>query len=362
MTVEKINGRNYLTINNETKTIPQWAKEKGIDYKTLYNRIFLSHWDEDKIFEPAVSLPTHSFDEHYFDIIDDEHKAYWLGFIYADGYLNSKNPTVGIELKYTDIDHLNKFKSDLKSNLEVKIYNKNSTFGPQTNCRFVFNNTITYNALISHGITPTKSLDGQFPVVDDNQFIKDIIRGIFDGDGSLSYRVGSNGFLTSNISICGTKEVLQAIEEYSGFGWVWTQRYPERNINNWQIHTGKQNDILNFLNNIYQGATIYLDRKYQRYCDIVESRKVLINNKVPKYGFGNRKNKSSGTVGVTWDSQRGKWHAYISINKNSKHLGFFDDINDAIAARKMAEDEIINHKNQELFVTCSTDRGDVSEI
>ena len=33
------------------------------------------------------------FNENYFDIIDDEHKAYWLGFLYADGYV-SKNSNV----------------------------------------------------------------------------------------------------------------------------------------------------------------------------------------------------------------------------------------------------------------------------
>lgn len=278
MTVEKINGKNYLTIGNETKSIAQWAKEKSIGYTTLYDRIFSRHWDENKIFEPTRPFVEHHFNEHYFDVINDEHKAYWLGFIYADGYLVSKTPTVGIELNYTDIEHLKKFKNDLQSNLNVKIYNKNSTFGAQTNCRFVFSNQITYDALKSHGITSTKSIDGTFPIVDDERFVKDIIRGIFDGDGSLSYRVGLHGMLTSSIGFCGTKEVLQVIEKYSGFNWSWHQRFPERNVNNWQIFTGRQNCIINFLNYIYKDSTIYLDRKYQRYLDVIHSREYLIDN------------------------------------------------------------------------------------
>lgn len=28
-----------------------------------------------------------NFDEHIFDVIDTEEKAYWLGFIFADGYI-----------------------------------------------------------------------------------------------------------------------------------------------------------------------------------------------------------------------------------------------------------------------------------
>ena len=29
------------------------------------------------------------FNEHIFDVIDTEEKAYWLGFIFADGYIGS---------------------------------------------------------------------------------------------------------------------------------------------------------------------------------------------------------------------------------------------------------------------------------
>ena len=49
------------------------------------------------------------FNEHIFDIIDTEEKAYWLGFIYADGCISLKTNAFEISLKYDDINHLNKF-------------------------------------------------------------------------------------------------------------------------------------------------------------------------------------------------------------------------------------------------------------
>lgn len=45
----------------------------------------------------------------------------------------------------------------------------------------------------------------------------------------------------------------------------------------------------------------------------------------------------SGAVGVSWVKTRRKWYAYISVKSNNKHLGFFHNKEDAIAARKAAE-------------------------
>lgn len=49
------------------------------------------------------------FNEHIFDCIDTEEKAYWLGFIFADGYISSTNYSFELSLKSSDIEHLNKF-------------------------------------------------------------------------------------------------------------------------------------------------------------------------------------------------------------------------------------------------------------
>lgn len=48
-------------------------------------------------------------------------------------------------------------------------------------------------------------------------------------------------------------------------------------------------------------------------------------------------NNSSGHPGITWHKNKRKWQAQIKSNYNYKCLGLFDDINDAIMARKRAE-------------------------
>lgn len=46
---------------------------------------------------------------------------------------------------------------------------------------------------------------------------------------------------------------------------------------------------------------------------------------------------TSGHKGVNWMKNRGKWRAYIGYQGKQISLGYFDDINDAIEARKKAE-------------------------
>jgi len=69
-----------------------------------------------------------TFDDSVFDEIDTEEKAYWLGFIYADGYIDSaplidgkkNNYQLEVSLKLSDYEHLVKLKEFFKSDKEIK--------------------------------------------------------------------------------------------------------------------------------------------------------------------------------------------------------------------------------------------------
>lgn len=51
------------------------------------------------------------------------------------------------------------------------------------------------------------------------------------------------------------------------------------------------------------------------------------------------KNNTSGVKGVTWDKNSRKWYAYISVHRKRISLGRFKDFEEAVKARKAAEDE-----------------------
>lgn len=53
----------------------------------------------------------------------------------------------------------------------------------------------------------------------------------------------------------------------------------------------------------------------------------------------------SGHLGVTWYKPLGRWLAHIKVGYKSVNLGYFDEMDDAVAARKAAEIKYGFHKN-----------------
>lgn len=73
------------------------------------------------------------FNEHVFDVIDTEEKAYWLGFIYADGNVSKAGDkqiySFEISLKEDDYNHLMKFNKFVEfkgNNIKRKIVKLNN--------------------------------------------------------------------------------------------------------------------------------------------------------------------------------------------------------------------------------------------
>lgn len=74
-----------------------------------------------------------------------------------------------------------------------------------------------------------------------------------------------------------------------------------------------------------------------------KARECFVNGTMPvKIGALTSANKS-GVVGVNWDKSRQKWQASIRYQGKKYHLGRYDDISDAITARKQAEEIVKAH-------------------
>ena len=98
----------------------------------------------------------------------------------------------------------------------------------------------------------------------------------------------------------------------------------------------------------------YGDLKFEEYIDHLNKNK-LDNRKINLKICSSSENKQnaniyinniSGTTGVNWDEKRNKWRSRICLNYKQIDLGFFDDINDAIDARKEAEVEYFSYKQE----------------
>ena len=146
-----------------------------------------------------------NYDRNIFSKIDTDEKAYWLGFIVADGYLNINKHMLRIKLGNKDKNHLIKFinfikgeESMLKS--EVHSLTKNENFYVS-----LYSKEIT-NDLINLGLEQAKS--GKEKVCNiQPKFYRAFIRGLWDGDGFIRENL-------SGIGLVGSEEILTFVQNY----------------------------------------------------------------------------------------------------------------------------------------------------
>lgn len=66
---------------------------------------------------------------------------------------------------------------------------------------------------------------------------------------------------------------------------------------------------------------------------------------------------TSGHKGVCWDKSRNKWMAHIKLNGKNKNLGRFNKIEDAIKARKKAEEKYFGEYSYDNSMKASIENG-----
>ena len=198
-----------------------------------------------------------------FETIDTEEKAYWLGFLYADGSVGSKEHKIELGLAEQDLKQIEKFRDF------IGIMNKISYRSTTKSYRYSFRSGSCKEDLIKQGCVPKKSLILNFPT--ENQvpknLIRHFIRGYFDGDGWFT-----NTDSCFQIGIIGTEDFIKGfldnIEIYNKENKIFDVH---RKDGAKRYVFGAYTDVLNFLNWIYKDATIYLDRKYEHYLDFINN-------------------------------------------------------------------------------------------
>lgn len=260
----------YVNTDDRLKNISKLSKKYNLNRKTIVAAL-----KKRNITIVANRATKHTLNEHIFDIIDTEEKAYWLGFLYADGWINSSNNIVGLSLSTKDMGHLLKFKQFLNWTGDIKIYETHQ-FGTKA----VYNKNgdilyigeinigslILHNALHNLGCVPNKSLILEFPSEDivPSHLIRHFIRGYFDGDGTLGLYKHSAGNpkLEESLMFVGTKPFLEGIESVLGKGFLMQKKNCNKLTYRLSYSTSKANNAAEVM---YKNAIIYLDRKYNIY-------------------------------------------------------------------------------------------------
>lgn len=193
-----------------------------------------------------------------FASVEDEETAYWLGFLYADGYISKGNTIIELCLSVKDEEHLVKFKDFIETTSPIKVKKINLNDKEYIAKRLSICNKKIADNLESLGCHNNKGSTLVFP--DDSivppELLHHFMRGYFDGDGSV-YKSKENQVY---VSVIGN---IQFITEYqnvlSSIGINKNKLRAQGKAFDMRFSGNKQYE--KFKKYIYKDANIYLKRK-----------------------------------------------------------------------------------------------------
>lgn len=243
-----------LTLYDEGYSMTDIASAIGLDRSSI--RACLTEHGR-TIFQTAVYL-RYLCNEHYFDEIDTEARAYWLGFIGADGSTSGGLFELPAALK--DRLHIERFKQtiDFEGPLQIEDNDKYSR------CKLRITSPTLVSRLKQLGIVVDKHLTLPWPDLNEPLLIH-YLRGYFDGDGSFALSTCKDGRtpqitfgLLGNLQFltCCQNLIMQRCElRRTKIG----AEGPNQQI--YKLAYCGNRQVARIANYIYQDATVYLARK-----------------------------------------------------------------------------------------------------
>ena len=212
----------------------------------------------------------YKFNESFFENINSEEKAYWLGFISADGGINI--PGIGrdsgwilcINLKKEDKKHLEKFQESI---------GRSGPIYETDNCvRLQIGSEKLVTDLIQAGVGPRKSKTLK-PWIGPTALQRHYWRGFFDGDGSISksirkkreitYPVWMMSFNGNFEVVCGFKDFMQQ-QGISRLGHL----APHYSI--YKLKWAGLDSVVLPGKQIYSSCSVFLERKQKLFNELFE--------------------------------------------------------------------------------------------
>lgn len=207
-------------------------------------------------------------DHNYFDCIDTEYKAYFLGLLFADGCVMLKGNTgiVHLGLEKNDRYMVKLFKNAVYPHGGGKIgINDNQR-------RIVVYSNHMFNSLVKLGCTQRKSLTLRFPTPDKvpDHLMHHFIRGYFDGDGCIFWK--RDGFsvrggvcIVSSIPFC--KVLCKKLNLLVGIFHFFILSDSPRTGG---VRASRKEVLKNFYQYAYKDPTIFLKRKRIKFDNLMK--------------------------------------------------------------------------------------------
>jgi len=191
--------------------------EEGVSSPKIAKQVGVSKWYVLQVIPQAEKKTkafynTHSCNYQFFENIDNEVKAYFLGLFYADGYNNQKNKSIRIGFANKDLELLHKFVEAIESTHPLYV-RKDKKYTDGTFTCVTISSTILSADLAKHGCVVAKThVLNKMPEMPEELY-RHFIRGYFDGDGSVYYTQSGNVDKIT-LSWTGNKPFLEDVQAY----------------------------------------------------------------------------------------------------------------------------------------------------
>lgn len=215
-------------------------------------------------------------DGTFFRTINTEEKAYWLGFLAADGYVDTKHATLVVALARRDREHLRRLLRSLKSTHPVKDYEYEHAISIVS-----IRLPELAQGLVENGVIPRKTFTLDWPGFLSRDLLRHYLRGYSDGDGCFntglsSYvRKGDGGRASkTRWVVVGNETFLLAAQNFVAQQ-TGVQRLPLRPAHDCkpgiaEMSYGGSKQVARLAHMLYDDATVYLPRKREKIAQLID--------------------------------------------------------------------------------------------
>lgn len=205
-------------------------------------------------------------DNNIFHIIDTEEKAYWLGFLMADCYMDDLNGKYSIEfmLAEKDRERVEAFARFMNSKVPLHVHNR--IINGYNQVKVCINNKQVFQDLLQHGCVPRKSLTKTFPWHIPQEMYCHFLRGYFDGNGCIA--CSKNKF---QVQIASSERMCKGIESLLIKESIIYRRCKIfRSGQAWIFQRGGNIQVQKIFHYLYDNATEYMQRKFVKFNAVLE--------------------------------------------------------------------------------------------
>lgn len=268
---DKLNPEEVIKLYNEHKSTYVVAEILNLTNINAIARVLKSK---------GIQLTTRKYfiDENYFETIDTEEKAYWLGFLAADGTIRlrhggaekkKRGSSIVLKLAVKDDHHLKKFAKVFGGDSRItyqRDYTKTRK-GAESysdNCRVSINSNKLVEDIMNKGVIPRKSFTLDKPNIDPIWY-NHFIRGYFDGNGSVGFKTKESK--RSNRDLVVDKLHLSIATVADDFKVWFIEHFKSLDIDfvtagKYDMGCKNTKGTYRFLDYIYKDATVFLERKH----------------------------------------------------------------------------------------------------